>query len=60
MLKTYELMTRHFGWDKLPKPASRKDITAYLLDRALRSQGVGEPGFNLPPGRAEQDGGSGA
>jgi uncharacterized protein YcaQ len=33
-------MTRHFGWDKLPKPASTKDITAYLLDRALRSQGV--------------------
>ena len=22
MLKTYELMTRHFGWDKPPKPAS--------------------------------------
>ena len=40
MLKTYELMTRHFGWDKLPKPASAKDITVYLLDRALRSQGV--------------------
>src|SRR4051795_6275169 len=40
MLKTYELMTRHFAWDKLPKPASAKDITAYLLDRALRSQGV--------------------
>lgn len=40
MLKTYELMTRHFGWDQLPKPASSKDITAYLLDRALRSQGV--------------------
>ena len=40
MLKTYELMTRHFGWDKLPKPASVKEITAYLLDRALRSQGA--------------------
>lgn len=40
MLKTYELTTRHFGWDKLPKPASPKEITAYLLDRALRSQGV--------------------
>ncbi|MDE5463387.1 winged helix-turn-helix domain-containing protein [Bradyrhizobium sp. CSS354] len=40
MLKTYELMTRHFSWDRLPKPASAKDITAYLLDRALRSQGV--------------------
>ncbi|MCP3459967.1 winged helix-turn-helix domain-containing protein [Bradyrhizobium sp. CCGUVB23] len=40
MLKTYELMTRHFGWDKLPKPASAKDGITYLLDRALRAQGV--------------------
>jgi uncharacterized protein YcaQ len=40
MLKTYELTERHFGWDRLPKPASARDITAYLLDRALRSQGV--------------------
>ncbi|MDA9431952.1 winged helix-turn-helix domain-containing protein [Bradyrhizobium sp. CCBAU 51627] len=40
MLKTYDLMTRHFGWDKLPKPASPKEIAAYLLDRALRAQGV--------------------
>lgn len=40
MLKTYELMTRHFGWDKLPRPASAREITTYLLDRALRSQGV--------------------
>ncbi|QOZ54726.1 winged helix-turn-helix domain-containing protein [Bradyrhizobium sp. CCBAU 53338] len=40
MLKTYDLMVRHFGWDKLPKPASPREITAYLLDRALRSQGV--------------------
>jgi uncharacterized protein len=40
MLKTYELMDRHFGWDKLPKAASIAEITAYLVDRALRSQGV--------------------
>lgn len=40
MLKTYELMTRHFGWNKPPKGASPSQITAYLLDRALRSQGV--------------------
>jgi uncharacterized protein YcaQ len=40
MLKTYELMGRHFGWDKPPKAASTGEITAYLLDRALRSQGV--------------------
>ena len=40
MLKTYELMERHFGWDKPPKSASEREITAYLLDRALRAQGV--------------------
>jgi len=40
MLKTYELMARHFGWDKPPKPASAIEITAYLLDRALRAQGI--------------------
>src|ERR1700704_3208761 len=44
MLKTYELMARHFGWDrppnKPPKPASAGETTAYLLDRALRAQGL--------------------
>jgi uncharacterized protein YcaQ len=40
MLKTYDLMARHFGWDRPPKPASAGEITAYLLDRALRAQGV--------------------
>jgi uncharacterized protein len=40
MLKTYELTARHFGWDEPPKPASAREITAYRLDRALRSQGV--------------------
>src|ERR1700752_806561 len=40
MLKTYELMTRHFGWEKPPKPASASEVAAYLLDRSLRSQGV--------------------
>src|ERR1700693_537258 len=44
MLKTYELMARHFGWDtppnRPPKPASARDITIYLLDRALRAQGI--------------------
>ncbi len=40
MLKTYELMTRHFGWDKPPKAASTREVTAYLLDRALRAQGI--------------------
>jgi hypothetical protein len=40
MLKTYELMTRHFGWEKPPKGASARETTAYLLDRAMRAQGV--------------------
>ena len=40
MLKTYELMSRHFGWDKPPKGASPREVTAYLLARALRTQGV--------------------
>jgi uncharacterized protein len=39
MLKTYELMERHFGWDKPPKPATATETTGYLLDRALRAQG---------------------
>ena len=39
MLKTYELTDRHFGWDKRPAPASEAQISAYLLDRSLRSQG---------------------
>jgi uncharacterized protein YcaQ len=40
MLKTYELMQRHFGWDRPPKPASALEVFGYLLDRALRAQGV--------------------
>src|ERR1700730_8594134 len=40
MLKTYELMARHFAWDKPPKGASAREATAYLLDRALRAQGL--------------------
>jgi uncharacterized protein YcaQ len=40
MLKTYELMSRHFGWVRLPRAASERDTLRYLLDRALRAQGV--------------------
>jgi uncharacterized protein len=40
MLKTYELTTRHFGWERMPKPAPEREILDYLLDRALRAQGV--------------------
>jgi hypothetical protein len=40
MLKTYELMTRHFGWDRLPRAATERETLNYLLDRALQSQGI--------------------
>jgi uncharacterized protein YcaQ len=40
MLKTYDLMLRHFGWERMPKAASRSETSAYLLDRALRAQGL--------------------
>lgn len=40
MLKTYELMDRHFGWVRPPRPASDKQVVDYLLDWALRSQGL--------------------
>jgi uncharacterized protein YcaQ len=40
MLKTYELTTRHFGWDRLPRAATERETLHYLLDRALQSQGI--------------------
>jgi uncharacterized protein YcaQ len=40
MLKTYELIGRHFGWDRPPPPASERQALAYRLDRALRAQGI--------------------
>jgi len=40
ILKTYELATRHFGWSKLPPPASERETLQHRLDRSLRAQGV--------------------
>src|SRR3954452_6379241 len=40
MLKTYELLTRHFGLDRLPRAATERETLNYLLDRALQSQGI--------------------
>ena len=40
MLKTYELTSRHFGWERAPARATGRETLKYLLDRALRSQGV--------------------
>lgn len=40
MVKSYELMKRHFGWNRAPKAATPAQIRDYLLDRAIRSQGL--------------------
>jgi uncharacterized protein YcaQ len=40
MVKTYELMDRHFGWNRRPAPATKAQVRDYLLDRALRAQGL--------------------
>jgi uncharacterized protein len=40
MLKTYDLTSRHFGWDRPPRAATTREMLDYLLDRALRSQGI--------------------
>jgi uncharacterized protein YcaQ len=40
MLKTYELMDRHFGWTRPPRAATAAQVREYLLERALRSQGL--------------------
>jgi len=40
MVKTYELIDRHFGWPPRPRAASPKQITEHLVDRALTSQGL--------------------
>lgn len=39
MLKSYDLLERHFG-ERLPKAATEKEIAGYLVDRALRAQGL--------------------
>ena len=40
MLKSYELLDRHFGWAERPRAASEAQVLGYLLDRALRAQGL--------------------
>jgi uncharacterized protein YcaQ len=40
MLKTYELMERHFGWVRKPRAPSENGVSEYMLDRAIRSQGI--------------------
>jgi hypothetical protein len=40
MLKSYELTLRHFGWRRRPKPVTGEQLARYVLERALRTQGV--------------------
>ncbi|ANN73809.1 winged helix-turn-helix domain-containing protein [Bordetella bronchialis] len=40
MLKRYELAPRHFGWPPRPRPATERQFAQYLLERALRAQGM--------------------
>jgi len=40
MVKSYDLLERHFGWKGLPRGATPGQIVAYRLDRALRAQGI--------------------
>jgi uncharacterized protein YcaQ len=40
IVKTYELINRHFGWKRLPGAATARETLDYLLDRALQAQGV--------------------
>lgn len=40
MVKTYELIGRHFGWDSPPRLALEREILAHRLDAALRAQGL--------------------
>ena len=40
MVKSYELMGRHFGWPPRPRAATSGQVAEYLLDRAIRSQGL--------------------
>jgi uncharacterized protein YcaQ len=40
MLKKYDLTERHFGWSEKPAAATEAEYNSYVLDRALRSQGI--------------------
>lgn len=40
MLKKYDLTERHFGWTVKPKSIKETEYGVYLIDRALRAQGI--------------------
>ncbi len=41
MRKHYALASRHFGWKKVPEPASAEGVLAHRILGHLRSQGIG-------------------
>jgi uncharacterized protein YcaQ len=40
MVKSYELTTRHFGWERMPRAATQRETLSHVVERALRSQGL--------------------
>ncbi len=40
MVKTYELIDRHFAWPPRPRAATPKQIAEHLIDRAMTAQGL--------------------
>lgn len=40
IVKTYDLMGRHFGWERAPRAATERQIRVYELERALQAQGL--------------------
>lgn len=40
MVKTYELIDRHFSWPPRPRAATERQIAEHLIDRALTAQGL--------------------
>jgi uncharacterized protein len=40
MVKSYETIDRHFGWPPRPRAATPGQVAEYLLERAIRSQGL--------------------
>lgn len=40
MVKTYELIDRHFNWPPRPRAATERQIAEHLIDRALTAQGL--------------------
>jgi uncharacterized protein len=40
MVKSYDLIERHFTGMTLPRPATTRQVDAYLLDRALTAHGI--------------------